>query len=242
MAKKKKVSDTLAQQRKAREDFLNLKKMQSGEMDPGPKPSEVAYVPKSFFEKISNYWFHFKWHTLGTIFAVVGLAILITQCMGRTNWDMQIVYFSYNPVIDQQTNKIAEYLESVSKDINGDGEVNIQIINCSMSMNNSNVQYNQTILSKLHAQMAVEDQTLLYITDTESIKFFDKDATRNLFYDKPVALNEEFYKGTKSDDFGSLPKGLQISWRKVSEEKLKKNETIKKVYDESVRLAKEITK
>ena len=68
---KKKVSDTLAQQRKARQDFLELKKMQHGEMDAGPKPSEIAIEPKTFTEKVKNYWFHFKWHTLGTVFCFI---------------------------------------------------------------------------------------------------------------------------------------------------------------------------
>ena len=51
---KKQVSETIKQQRKARKDFLELKKMQSGEIDTGPKPSEVAIVPKTFKEKLSS--------------------------------------------------------------------------------------------------------------------------------------------------------------------------------------------
>ena len=47
----KKVSETIKQQRKAQKDFLELKKMQSGEMDAGPKPSDVEIKPKTFLEK-----------------------------------------------------------------------------------------------------------------------------------------------------------------------------------------------
>ena len=78
---KKKVSDTIAQQRKARQDFLELKKMQSGEMDAGPKPSETEIKPQTFKEKAENYWFHHKWHTIGGIFAIVSIIILITARM-----------------------------------------------------------------------------------------------------------------------------------------------------------------
>jgi len=45
----KKESDTLRQRRHAQQEFLRLKKMQSGELDAGPKPSEVA-APLTFTE------------------------------------------------------------------------------------------------------------------------------------------------------------------------------------------------
>ena len=51
---KKSVSDTIAQQRKAREEFLELKKMQHGEIQAPPKPSEMAVEPKTFSEKLSR--------------------------------------------------------------------------------------------------------------------------------------------------------------------------------------------
>lgn len=235
---KKKISETLAQQRKARQDFLDLKKMQKGEMDAGPKPSEVAIEPKTVSEKISNYWFHFKWHTIGAILAVIGLSVLITQCSQRPDWDMRVVYFSYTAVMDLQTEEIADYLETVSKDLNGDGEVNIQVINCSMNNDNNNLQLKKNSLATLQAQMAVEEQTVLYITDTESYTFFNKDSVRNFFKEEPVPLNSDFYEGTKSKDLGSLPQGLQISYRNISEEKLKNNKNLNKVYSESVRLTK----
>ena len=40
-------NEILEEQRRAREEFLELKKMQSGEMKAPPKPSEVAIVPKT---------------------------------------------------------------------------------------------------------------------------------------------------------------------------------------------------
>ena len=41
----KKTNEILEEQRRARQEFLDLKKMQQGEMEAPPKPSEVA-MPK----------------------------------------------------------------------------------------------------------------------------------------------------------------------------------------------------
>ena len=69
----KKINETLAQQRKAREDFLALKRMQQGELDAGPKPSEIAIELKTPMDKLKNIWFHDKWYILGVIaIAIIG--------------------------------------------------------------------------------------------------------------------------------------------------------------------------
>lgn len=230
---KKNESDTLAQQRKARQDFLDLKKMQQGEMDAGPKPSEIAIKPKTFSEKVKNYWFHFKWHTLGTIFCLIGLIVLVAQCASRTDWDMQVVYFTYTPVLDQQTDIVADYFEGISKDLNGDGEVNIHVVNCSISQKNSQVQYNQTILTKLQTLIAGEAEALLYITDNDSAEYFKTDALKDFFGSEQILLNEEFYNATKSEDFGSLPEGLQIACRRVANTVIEKDKNVGSIYKEA---------
>ncbi|MCQ2478237.1 MAG: hypothetical protein MJ091_03330 [Clostridia bacterium] len=81
----KRESETIRQQRKAREDFLQLKKMQSGEIDAGPKPSEIDAGPKTFKDKVANYWFHYKFATIAILLSAAFLAVMVTQCLGRTN-------------------------------------------------------------------------------------------------------------------------------------------------------------
>ena len=61
-------NDILEEQRRARQQFLELKKMQ--------KPSEVALEPKTLGEKAKNYWYHFKWHTIAAIFMAVVISFL----------------------------------------------------------------------------------------------------------------------------------------------------------------------
>ena len=104
-------NEILEDQRRAREEFLNLKKMQNGEMDAGPKPSEIALTPKTFKEKRENFWFQYKWHTIGIVASVAVFIILVAQCMSVPNYDLSVVYFTYTPVIDNHTDLVAEYFE-----------------------------------------------------------------------------------------------------------------------------------
>lgn len=237
-----KKNDIIEEQRRAREEFLKLKKMQKGELDAGPKPSEVALVPTTPKEKWDNFWFQYKWAVIAIASIFVVLTVLITQCASRKNPDLEIVYFSYTPVLDQQTALVGEYFESITKDINGDGEVIVQVVNCSFQNNNSNIQYRSSVLSKLQAIIAADEKALLFITDDKSIEYFNNlNADGGIFDGKPIPLGENFYKGTESEDYGPLTAKLSISIRRVSDTLLEKKEDIDKYYDESKRILNEVS-
>lgn len=235
MAKK---NDILEEQRKAREEFLRLKKMQSGEISAGPKPSEVAYVPKTPREKLGNFWYQYKWHTIGIMAAVAVLAVLVVQCTTRTKYDLEIVYFTYSAVLDDQTEKIADYFEKRCSDLDGNGEVNVQVINCSLSENSNDVQLKSTAYTKVQSLIVADEKAILFITDEESIKYFDKIASDSggLFDGEPYKFGEDFYKATESDKWGSLPEGLQISCRRISDTVLEGKKNVQVYYDEANRI------
>ena len=242
MAKNSK-NEILEEQRRAREEFLRLKKMQSGEMSAGPKPSEVAFVPKTFKEKRENFWFQYKWHTIGIIASVIVLAVLVAQCMSVPKYDFSVVYFTHSPVIDIQTDAIAAYFENMGEDINGDGEVKVQILNCSYANESGEVQYRNTQLQKLQAFMAGEHKAMLYITDEESIKFFDNIGKGEQVFDsEPLKLSKDFYNSTTTVEFGKLPDGLQISCRRISDTVMADNDTAKVTYKEASRIMEELKK
>ncbi len=227
---KKRQSETISQQKKAREEFLKLKQMQNGEIAPPPKPSEEEVLPSTPKEKWQNFWYHFKWHVILSVGLIIFLTISVTQCMARTDWDMQIIYFTYTPVLDQQLEPVRAYFEEKTDDINGDGEVNIGVINCSLANTQNSVQLDQARLTKLQSLIASEPEAILFITDKNSMEFFDRDTFNNFFKSEPIPLNKEFYKACK---IASLPEGLQIVSREISDTLLEKDKVATKVYTEA---------
>ena len=214
----KETNEILEEQRRARQEFLELKKMQSGEMEAPPKPSEVAIVPKTPKEKWDNFWFQYKRYVVAITAVTVVLAVLITQCATRTKYDMEVVYFTYTAALDEQTNAVAKYIAGYAEDVNGDGEINIQVVNCSFNGKSGDTQYRYTMMTKLQAMIAGDQNAMLFITDEDSYKYLaDLSNGDGLFDGEPFMLGEEFYKATETDSYGKLPEGLRIACRRVSD-------------------------
>lgn len=214
----KETNEILEEQRRARQEFLELKKMQIGEMEAPPKPSEVAIVPKTPKEKWDNFWFQYKWYVVAITAVTVVLAVLITQCATRTKYDMEVVYFTYTAALDEQTNAVAKYIAGYAEDVNGDGEINIQVVNCSFNGKSGDTQYRYTMMTKLQAMIAGDQNAMLFITDEDSYKYLaDLSNGDGLFDGEPFMLGEEFYKATETDSYGKLPEGLRIACRRVSD-------------------------
>jgi len=231
----KKTSETLKQQKKARQDFLELKKMQSGEIETGPKPSEVAIIPKTPTEKLKNFWFYNKIKIIAVSIAVIFFAFAVSQCVNRVDYDLKIVLFAYSPVLDQNTDAIADYFESICEDVNGDGEVNVSIVNCSYDKKNKD----NTKLTKLQTMIVGEPSAMLYITDNDSIHYFDDIREDDTFFSgSPKELGEDFYN--KANIYNVLPENLIISIRNIDGTEIAKNKETKTYYSASEKLLDKI--
>ena len=106
---KKKESETLRQRKFAQQEFLKLKKMQNGELDAGPKPSEVYSTPLTFGEKLKNIWYHDKL-AIGIILTITAfIAFFVVQCATKTEYDASVVVFTYRITGDENCDKMGEY-------------------------------------------------------------------------------------------------------------------------------------
>lgn len=237
----KKTNEILEEQRRARQEFLELKKMQNGEMKAPPKPSEVAIVPKSPKEKCDNFWFHYKWYVVAIVATVAVLAVLIAQCTTKIEYDLQVVYFTHTTALDAQTEEIADYLKKYSEDTNGDGEINVQVVNVSFSNTTGDSQYKYTMLSKLQAMLTGDENAMLYITDGETYEYINGlTQSGALLEGEPLKFGEEFYTATESEQFGKLPEGLQISCRRISETTMENKKQAAKAYESSKKLLEKL--
>ena len=237
----KKTNEILEEQRKARQEFLELKKMQNGEMKAPPKPSEVAIVPKTPKEKWDNFWFQYKWYVIAVVATVVILTVLIAQCATKTEYDLKAVYFVYNTALDAQTEKVSDYLEKYADDTNGDGEINVQVVNVSFSKTTGDSQYRYTMLSKLQAMLTGDENAMLYITDSETYDYINSLTQGGALLDgEPFKLGDGFYTATESEQFSKLPEGLQISCRRISETTMENKKNAAKAYESANKLLEKL--
>lgn len=214
---KKKESDTLRQRKFAQQEFLKLKKMQSGELDAGPKPSEIYEAPKTFSEKLKNIWYHDKLAIaiIGVIIALI--AFLCVQCATKTEYDISVVVFTHRITGDVNCEKMGEYLKPYCKDINNDGEININVYNCTIEESQGNTDHSFTTRYNLNTVIFDDANALLFITDDSSYKDLVGITKDYPFLEgEPIKFQDDFYDFCKeADNLFTTPEGLQISCRTI---------------------------
>ena len=201
MAKK---SETLSQRAKAQRDIIELKKMQAGQLDPGPKPSEVAVAPKTFKEKKDNFLYHYKYLVILAAFLVVVGIVVGVDLATKIRYDSKVVVFSYDPIISICNNQIADYFEEFYPDVNGNGKVEIAAIDCTFDPEDKNFENRTAKQAKLQTALTTERDALIYILDDRTIEYF-KTVNQNIEIFKAeniVELGEDFYKFIGLSDTG----------------------------------------
>ena len=89
----------------------------------------------SLAAKLDNFWYHYKWHTIITLFVIFVISVCSIQCAGNTDYDVQILYAGNHAF--GRTSKdggYSEYMEAVSsftefsKDYDENGAVNVSFL------------------------------------------------------------------------------------------------------------------
>ncbi len=230
-------SDTRAQQKKAREEFIKLKKMQAGEIAPEPKPSEMAVEPKTAKDKANNLWYHYKTAFLLIAALAATLAICIAQCATRPVYDISVVVYTNNYYTDDQSAVFKKYIEQFATDINADGQVNVQIINCSYSTDkNFDMEYTSALSSKLQSTMASEASVQLYITDEAKTEHLNTIAKNyESFFLEQLPVGGSLYEIAKQSG-EELPEGLTIGRRRVEGMSIENDKNIEQFVEQAVEI------
>lgn len=236
----KKESETLKQRKYAQEEFLKLKKIQQGTVSAEPKPSELYSTPMTLKEKFKNLWYHNKIAIL-LLTAITACIVLFTvQCATKTKYDATVVLFTYSITGDNNCKKIGEYLKAFCKDINNDGEVNINVINCSLADSQTNTEHSYTTRSKVASIIATNAEALLFITDEESYDYLMSLSENVTFFeDEPLKFNNDFYDFCNdADEFYPTPENMQISCRTIKDVTISNDKNIDIYYDQAQTILK----
>ena len=92
-------------------------------------------VHGGFYEKLANFWYHYKWHTIGLLFTLFVIVVCVAQCAGNTRYDVQVLYagnHAFGRV--SEDGGFSEYSTAVSslaelvEDYDRNGEVNVSFL------------------------------------------------------------------------------------------------------------------
>lgn len=74
---------------------------------------EIA-VKGGFLGWLDNYWYHYKWPTIGGLFLIVVLVVGLTQCISKEDEDLVVLYAGRTQFSVGEANAICEVLEAIS--------------------------------------------------------------------------------------------------------------------------------
>lgn len=120
-------------------------------------------------KKLSNFWYYYKVHTVVAVITVLILAILVSQCAAKESYDYAVVLSMATVVEEPAAELMGEELARFGEDLNGDGKVMVEVINCTYGSNDT-VRINQ--LGKLQARLALPE-TVIFLLDEASFSDLD---------------------------------------------------------------------
>ena len=191
-------------------------------------PEQILLTPNTFKEKLQNFWYHHKWHTIAGVFAAVVTIVMLVQCMNTPDPDYRIIIAIDKTLPMGYTSSLEAAFKPYGEDLNGDGQVIVQFIDCSTEDKMS--QMGSGVMSKFTAELAGGD-VILFLVDRSR---YDYLIGNDIFDTNPLFVNKngtayniaggKVYNEINQDDY--LPKNLYITKRKdgnVKAEKIENN-------------------
>ena len=93
-------------------------------------------TPSTLKEKIQNFWYHYKWHSVAALIVVLVAVVCVLQFCQREEYDAYILYAgSYSIGRTAEDGDVPEIvditssLKKISEDFDGNGEININFNN-----------------------------------------------------------------------------------------------------------------
>ena len=139
-------------------------------MEDSKKDFEGDVALKSpLLEKIENFWYHYKWHTVVAAFLLVAILVMSLQMCQKTSYDAYILYAGTHEISrssadgDTPYNNAVSSLKKVCEDFDGDENVNISLLNLFV-LNNKEIE------DALEGTTGKEINQALITEDTETLK------------------------------------------------------------------------
>ncbi len=147
-----------------------------------PESNEAA--PLSFKERLANFWYYYKWHTIIITFVVAMLAFGFVQCVAKEKPDYTVItaFDKYLPL--EVTGAIEGELEKHAEDLNGDGKVIVHIYDVSTATDRDAQMAQST---KLMSEMQRGEVMLLIVDDV----YFDKLDGLSVFEARPEYFTDK---------------------------------------------------
>jgi len=138
--------------------------------------------PKTPKGKVENFWYHYKWHTIGSILAAAFVIFFIVNIATKVKYDYRVMLITSKPVMEQTSAIIETGLNKYAINLNGDKRENTSVMSVEMNAEseNANPQMVQANVTKYMAELTT-GEIIIFIVDKIN---YDKNIENEVFADK----------------------------------------------------------
>lgn len=129
---------------------------------------------RSFRSRLSNFWYYYKWHSVVALVIATTVAFATVQCVTAEKYDYTLLLAcSEAQFSNAQTTALAQQLALYGEDLNQDGKINVQLLDCTYSAQYSSRETVNAQRQKLQSQIMSNAEALLILTDNDSFEWLD---------------------------------------------------------------------
>lgn len=190
-------------------------------------------------KKIDNFWYYYKIHVLVVVFILFVAGVFIKDIVTKVDYDYSVAFVTEEMMTDEEISSIQSVLEKEAEDLNGDGEIHVEVQNYTIPQGDS-----------ADPQLVAAGQTKLTvdIQDGTSMIFFLSPGCYESYKDSDVFPADEseyikFSDCTGYEEAGS-PKelgDLMGALRLVEDTKLEKDQSKMDYYEANKELFEKFT-
>lgn len=163
---------------------IELVKLKSGVIDKSEIIKEEApeVIKLSKKEWLKNFWWHNKIIIILIIFAIAVVSYITYDSLSRVKPDIKVMMTVNNGLVNR-TEEVADYFERFCPDINGDGEVNVQILSAPLTENTDDYVQIQQYQEIYLANMQTGEIIFILTDDKTDADIYSDNESDNLLSD-----------------------------------------------------------
>lgn len=170
----------------ARERYL----INSGEDTIHSKP----IVPTTAKEKRENWWFHYKWHTIGITLGAIFVFAVAFSIISKVEPDYTIALLTSYTMPTAGLEEIERCITPYADDRNGDGKVKVTVTNYTISTETATdydaMQQQQAALTRFIADITV-NESMIIIHDEAGFEAMQNEFTGFFLYNDGTTMAED---------------------------------------------------
>ena len=200
-------------EQKLRREKIEMMKQKQGieEEQPLEDSDDEEPVKMSFWKKVENFWYHYKWVTIITAVVVLFGGYMIYDLVTKVEPDLTIVATPDNG-ISYRGEELENFFEGFCDDVNGDGEVYVSVVFAPLDPDSVGDNYSQANQQKLFSTLS-SARCVLVLSDDSS----DFSLENVAFEELSDTIDSQYVSGTRLSLTSPLVKEA-INWAQMPQD------------------------